>query len=169
MNIDNQSTQADKEHRHISTRDSLREAAIDLIASARHEILICAPMLDAAVFNRADLGQALGQFIARRAGNRIRIVVEDTEQLLQANVRLVELTRRFSDLIQIRRCGEQHRGLAEMFIVADKASSLHQRDITSMDATCDFYTPRLADPLARRFETYWDASEPVSGLHPFRL
>lgn len=169
MDIDKESTQTEKEHRHVSTRDGLRGAAVDLIASARHEVLICAPMLDAAFFNRADLPQALGRFIARRAGNRIRIVVEDTEHMLQANVRLVELTRRFSDLILIRRLGEQHRGLAEMFIVVDKASSLHQNNITSVDATCDFHTPSLADPLARRFEAFWDASEPVTGLHPFRL
>lgn len=169
MDIDKESAQTDKEHRHVSTRDSLRAVAVDLIASARHEVLICASLLDAAFFNRADLAQALGQFIARRAGNRMRIVVEDTEHMLQANVRLVELTRRFSDLILIRRLGEQHHGLAEMFIVVDKASSLHQNDITSVDATCDFHNPRLADPLARRFETYWDASEPVVGLHPFHL
>lgn len=169
MDTDKESAQTDQAHRHVSTRDSLRAAAIDLIADARHDLLICAPVLDAAFFNRADMAQALGQFIARRAGNRIRIVVEDTEQLLQANVRLVELTRRFSDLILIRRLGEQHRGLAEMFIVADKTGCLHQGDITNVDARCDFRAPRLADPLARRFETFWDASEPVVGLHPFRL
>lgn len=168
MDIDKE-TAREKEHRHVINRDSLRATAVDLLASARHEVLICAPLLDAAFFNRADLAQALGQFIARRAGNRIRIVVEDTEHMLQANVRLVELTRRFSDLILIRRLGEQHHGLAEMFIVADKTSSLHLTDVTSVDATCDFHTPSLADPLARRFETYWDASESVVGLHPFRL
>lgn len=169
MDTDKESVTANKEHRHVGTRDSLRAAAVDLIASARHEVLICAPMLDAAFFNRADLAQALGQFIARRPGNRIRILVEDGEHLLQADVRLVELTRRFSDLILIRRLGEQQRGLAELFIVIDKASSLHQTDITTVDATCDFHTPSLADPLARRFETFWNASEPLAGLHPFRL
>lgn len=169
MDTDKELAQTGKEHRHINTRDSLRAAAIDLIASARHEVLICAPMLEAAYFNRADLAQALGQFIARRAGNRIRIMVEDGEHMLQADVRLVELTRRFSDLILIRRLGEQHHGLAELFIVVDKASSLHQSDITTVDATCDFHTPSLADPLARRFETFWAASEPLTGLHPFRL
>lgn len=169
MNIEEKTAQMEKEHRHLTTRDDLRAAAINLLAGARHEVLICAPMLDAAFFNRADLTQAMGQFIARRAGNRVRIVVEDTEHMLQANVRLVELTRRFSDLILIRRLGEQHHGLAEMFIVGDKANSLHQRDVTGVDATCDFHAPSLADPLARRFETYWDASEPVVGLHPFRL
>mgnify|MGYP000188553161 CR=1 FL=1 len=169
MDTDQESVQRNPQHRHVSTRESLRAAAVDLIASARHEVLICAPMLDAAFFNRADLTQSLGQFIARRPGNRIRILVEDAEHMLQTDVRLVELTRRFSDLILIRRLGEQHHGLAELFIVIDKASSLHQNDINTVNATCDFHAPSLADPLARRFEIFWNASEPITGLHPFRL
>ena len=158
-----------KQHRHLSTRDALRAAAVDLISTARREVCICAPVLDAAFYNRADLTQALAHFIARRAGNQIRIVVEDGEHMLLADVRLVELARRFSDLLRIRRLAEQDHGLAEMFIVADAHSCLHQRDIMSMDATCDFHAAPLALPLARRFETIWAASEPLPGLHPFSL
>ena len=160
---------AQTEHRHLTDREALRTAAVDLVAGARREVLICSPMLEATLYNRADLTQALGQFIARRAGNRIRIIVEDGEHMLLADVRLVELARRFSDLILIRRLGELHHGLAEMFFVADAKSCLHQRDITTVDATCDFHCAHLADPLARRFETLWAASEPLPGLHPFRL
>lgn len=167
MHIDKELPPTNKEHRHISTHDSLRAAAMELVTSARHEVLICAPILEAAYFNRSDLAQTLGQFVARRIGNRIRIVVENGEHMLQADVRLVELARRFSDLIVIRRLGEQHHGLAELFIVADGTSSLHQSDISTVDAICDFDVPRLAEPLARRFETYWAASETLSGLHPF--
>lgn len=169
MDSDKETGPKAKEHRHLSTRDDMRAAAVDLLMGARQEVLIAAPVLDAAFFNRADLAQAVGHFIARRAGNRMRMVVEDSEHLLQADVRLVELARRFSDLILIRRLGEQHHGLAELFIVADGKSSLHQSDITTVDAICDFHTPRLAEPLARRFEAFWAASEPLTGLHPFRL
>jgi hypothetical protein len=72
-------------------------------------------------------------------------------------------------MILIRRLGEQHRGLAEMFLVADGESCLHQQDIAAIDATLDFHAPHLAIPLARRFEAIWAAGEPVPGLHTFRL
>ena len=158
-----------KEHRRLMTRDDLRVAAADLIAHARREIVICSPALDPALFNRATLAEALGHFIARQARGRARIVVEDTEHMLLSNVRLVELARRFSDLILIQRLGEVHHGLTEMFIVADTESCLYQQDITVIDATLDLDTPHLAAPLARRFEVIWAASEPVAGLHGFRL
>lgn len=169
MNADNQTDSPEKEHRHPTTRDELYSAAVDLVNRARREVLICSPMLDPALYNRVALSEALSHFIARRASNRIRIAIEDSEHMLLADVRLVELTRRFSDMILIRRLGEQHHGLAEMFLVADAEHCLHQQDIATIDATLDFHAPRLATPLAHRFETIWAASEPVPGLHSFRL
>lgn len=169
MNADSQNDTPEKEHRHPTTRDELYSAAVDLVSRARREILICCPMLDPALYNRAALTEALGHFIARRASNRIRIAIEDSEHMLLADVRLVELARRFSDMILIRRLGEQHHGLAEMFLVVDSENCLHQQDIATIDATLDFHAPRLATPLARRFDAIWAASEPVPGLHTFRL
>lgn len=156
-----------KEHRHPTTRDDLRAGVIDVIAQARREITICSPSLDPDLYNRAAFSDALGHFISRRAYCRVRIVVEDTEHLLLSNVRLVELARRFSDIILIRRLGELHHGLAEMFIVADSESCVRQQDISTIDATFDLHAPHLAIPLARRFEDIWAVSDPVPGLHGF--
>lgn len=151
------------------SRDELRDAAVDLITSARRELVICSPALDPALYNRTALTEALGHFIARQARCRVRMVVEDTEDMLRGSVRLVELARRFSDLLLIQRLGEPHHGLTEMFMVADSESCLYQQDIATIDATLDLHTPHLALPLARRFEDIWAAGEPVPGLHGFRL
>lgn len=169
MNDNSKSNAPVKEHRHPTTRDDLSVAALDLIAQARREIMICSPALDPSLYNRAALTEALGHFIARQPHCRARIVVEDTEHMLLSSVRLVELARRFSDMIRIQRLGEPHHGMTEMFIVADSESCLYQQDITVIDATLDLHTPHLAAPFTRRFEDIWAASEPVPGLHTFRL
>jgi hypothetical protein len=167
MNNNDKTNVSVKEHRHLTTRDDMRVAVIDLIAQARRELVICSPALDPALYNRAVLTEALGHFIAQKGYCRLRIVVEDTEQLLLDNVRLVELTRRYSDIILIRRLGELHHGLAEMIIVADSESCFRQQDVATIDATLDLHVPHLSIPLARRFESIWAASEPVPGLHGF--
>jgi hypothetical protein len=169
MSDDSQSKAPVAKHRHPTTRDDLRVATVDVIAGARREIMICSPALDPALYNRASVADALGHFIARQARCRIRIVVEDTEHMLLSCVRLVELARRFSDIIQIQRLGEPHRGLTEMFIVADAVSCLYQQDITVMDATLDLNSPQRTSALAQRFEKIWAAGEPAPGLHGFRL
>lgn len=169
MNNMNSSDAEEKAHKHPETRDSLRRGVLEVILQARHELLICSPALDAILFNSAALGDALTRFLAGHAQNRARIVVEDTEHMLVSCTRLVELARRLSDLLQIRRLGEAHHGMTELFVVADRESCLRQQDTGRVDATLDIAAPRLAVPLARRFDEIWDASEPVPGLHGFRL
>lgn len=157
------------EHRHPTSRDDLRAAVVDLISVARREILLCSPALDPALFNRAVVTDALSHFITRQARGRIRVVVEDTEQMLQSCVRLVELARRFSDILLILRLGEPQRGLTEMLMVVDSASCLQQPDTAVIDATLDLNAPQRAITLAHRFEKIWANCDPVPGLHGFRL
>jgi len=156
-------------HRHLKTRETLREAHLELVNTARHELAVVAPALEATIWNSAAMGEALGHFLARHARNRARVVIEDSEYMLTHCSRLVELARRFSDLLLIRRLGDPHRGLAEMFVLADRDSSLVQADIRLVDATLDLAAPRTAAPYVQRFELIWDASEPIAGLHGFRL
>ena len=169
MNDQNNSTDAGTEHRHPQTRESLRAATLDLVRAARHELEIVAPALDATLWNSAAMGEALAGFVAGHARNRARFVVEDTEHMLATCTRLVELARRFSDLLLIRRLGEVHHGLSSMFAVADREGCLVQQDVAAVDGTFDLGAPRLAAPYRRRFEEIWDASEAVPGLHGFRL
>ena len=169
MNELSDSSTPTTEHRHPESRDDLRNAVVDLISSARRDIVLCSPALDPALFNRAIVTDALGQFIARQTRGRIRIVIEDTEQLLLSCVRLVELARRFSDMLFVQRLGEPHRGLTEMLMVADQVSCLQQQNTAVIDAVLDLNLPQRAVTLAQRFEKIWAASEPAPGLHGFRL
>lgn len=157
------------EHWHPTTRDALHQAVLDIVARARHEILLCTPVLDPAIYNTAAFGDGLAHFIALNARNHARIVVEDTESMLASCTRLVGFARRFSDLVLIRRLGESHHGMRQMFIVADNENCLLQQDVGVFNATLDFQSRRQAGPLVQRFEQIWDATDPAPGLHGFRL
>lgn len=169
MADDNQTDVVKAIHRHPDTRETLRAALLELVNGARYELVLCSPVLDPALFNSAALNEALLHFLTRHTRNRARLVVEDTVHMLTTCARLVELARRLSDLLLIRRLGESHHGITELFAVADGEGCLLQLDVDVIDATLDLQAPRLARPLASRFEDIWAASEPVEGLHGFRL
>jgi hypothetical protein len=159
---------AEARHSHPETRDGLRAALLELVRTARHEIAVAAPVLDAAVWNSAAMGEALAHLATRHGRNRIRVVVEDSEHLLATCARLVDLAHRLSDLVLIRRLGEPHRGLNELLVVADRDGCLVQADVGILDATLDLDTPRLAAPRLKRFEEIWEVADPLPGLHIFR-
>jgi len=155
-------------HAHPDTRDSLHAALLQLVQEARHELAVVAPALDPGIWNSTAMGAALGRLATGHSRNRIRIVVEDSENLLAACARLVELARRVSDIVQIRRLGETHRGLNAVIAVADHNGCLLQPDAGVLNATLDLETPRQAAPQLLRFEEIWEAADPLPGLHGFR-
>lgn len=169
MNDGNISGTPAEAHRHPNTRDALRAALLELVRAARSEFRLASPVLDPIVFRENAVTDELGHFLARRAGNRILMIAEDTEQMLTTLPRLVDLARRFSDLFLLRRLGETHHGLIRMFAIADHTGCLVQPDIGRFDATLDLAAPHLAIPLVRQFEEFWAGADPVPGLHMFKL
>lgn len=154
-------------HRHPDTRDALHAAMLELVRSAKRNLVVVSPALDVSLWNGTAMGEALGHFLAHHKNNQARFVIEDSAHMLQTCTRLVELARRFSDMLLIRRVGENHTRLGKMFAVADHDGCLVQQEVGVLDATLDIAAPRLAGPLARQFEDYWKSAEYIPGLHVF--
>jgi len=152
------------QRRVIKNRDEVRNYLAELAESATREIVIFAPRLDGDLFNSTRFARALASFAARHRHNSARVVVEDTEQALRDNDRLVELCRRLSDFIHMHQVGEEHLGIREMFMVVDHRGYLHQQDLDKPDTIAHPRDAREAALLARRFNELWDRSEAISSL-----
>ena len=154
---------------HTSTRDDLREAIVNLLGQAHRRIVLFAPVMDGYLFNTAHVAQTLARFATGHRQNLARVLVENTHQALHDNERIIELSRRLSDFIKLRKVGERHTGLTEMFIVIDTSAYLHQPDLTKPDCLLDFTGRRRRAELSRKFEQIWDAGEPITGIHPLGI
>lgn len=149
----------------LKNRDAVRAQLTLLANQARHEIRVFAPHLDPALFNTADLTHLLASFVARDRHNLVHILVEDSEQTVRDNDRIVHLCQRMSDFVQLRRVSEEHAGLKEMFIVVDRLGYLHQQDLTRPEYLSSSADAHGAAELLQRFREMWDHSEPVQRLH----
>ncbi len=152
------------QRRVIKERDEVRDSIAQLAESAVREIVIFAPQLDGYFFNTTRASRALASFSARNRHNLVRILVEDTEQALRENDRLVSLCRRLSDFIQIRKVAEEHLGIRELFMTVDHSSYLHQEDSAKPEHLVGLYDTRQTVTLLRRFNEMWDRSEPITAL-----
>ena len=152
------------ERRILRNRDEVRTYLAELAESATREIMIFAPQLDGDLFNSARFARALASFAARHRHNHARIVVEDTEQALRDNDRMVELCRRLSDFIHLHQVSEEHLGIREMFMVIDHRGYLRQQDLAKPDIVAHPHDTREAILLVRRFNELWDRSEAIASL-----
>lgn len=152
------------QRRVIKERDEIRDYLAELTESAAREIVIFAPQLDGYIFNTTRVSRALASFSARHRQNLVRIVVEDAEQTLRDNDRLVSLCRRLSDFIHIHKVGEEHRGIREMFMAVDHHSYVHQADTAKPEHFAGRHDTRQTVMLVRRFGEIWDRSEAITSL-----
>ena len=153
----------------LKTRDAVRAQITLLTNQARHEIRLFTPQLDPALFNTAELTGLLTSFVARDRHNFIQILVEDSDQTVRDNDRVVLLCRRMSDFVHLHRVGEQHIGLKEMFLVVDHLGYLHQSDLARHDCVSASADTRGAVQLAQRFQQMWEHSEPLRQINTVGL
>jgi hypothetical protein len=156
--------EAAPQRRIIRDRAVVGDFLATLAENATREIVIFAPRLDGAFFNSSRFARALASFAARHRQNLARIVVEDTEQALRDNDRLVGLCRRLSDFIHMHQVAEEHLGIREMFMVVDHRGYLHQQDNDKPDCVAHPRDGHEAVLLTRRFNELWDRSEPIVAL-----
>jgi hypothetical protein len=143
---------------------AVQERLLALAGSVRHEFLVFSPQLDARLFNVRELTQALTSFVARDRHNQVRILVEDSDQALRDNDRVVRLCQHMSDFVQMRRVDDDHVGLRELFVVIDRLGYLHQPDITNPECVSALADKRAAMPLAQRFYEMWERSQPLAAI-----
>ena len=162
-------TETQAEHQRLQTREQVQAAIAGIFQQAQRQLMLFAPYLDAHYFNTARIETLIGEFIARRRDNQLRVLVEDTRHTLQNNARLAQLAQRLPDCMRLRQVGENHRGLREVLLVADHSGYFHQPDVERADSIASRLAPRTAVQLARRFEQMWEQSEPAEDLNRLGL
>ncbi|MFQ5756523.1 MAG: hypothetical protein ACE5H7_10575 [Acidiferrobacterales bacterium] len=157
------------ERLHVQSREEARKLAGNLLERARRKILVFAPTLYGDFFNTAHAGGTLASFAAAHRNNIAHFLVEDVDHSLHHNSRVVELCRRFTDFIRMRRLNQDDTGLQEMFLVVDDTAYLHQPHVDKHDYRVAFSFPREARQLALRHERMWERSLVIPDILPLGL
>lgn len=150
--------------RTLRDRGEIAAQIATLMAQARREIAVFAPELDPSWFNTPALDHALAGFVSQHRHNRARFLIENSQQTVYDNSRLVERARRFGDFLEIRQVDEEHIGQRELFVLVDRMGFLHQRDLSHPECLLDLNNRRQAIELIQRFQEMWDRSLPIAAI-----
>lgn len=157
-------TEEINEFRHLHSRAEASEVLVEILGQARRQIIVFAPVLDGFLFNTSAVARALASFAAAHRRNTARFLIEHSAQVVHDNGRVVELCRRFRDLIKMRQVNNDDAGLREMFVIADGRSYLHQRDIDAPDYLAGLDVPRAMPPLMLEYERMWERGSTIPSV-----
>ncbi|MCF1184169.1 hypothetical protein L0E83_12100 [Marichromatium gracile] len=143
----------------LETRASIRDAAIALATQARRELLIFGPHLEPDLYDQPPLLEAIRRLALERPDLPVRILIKETRDALQQGHRLIELARRLTSRIAIRRSGEDDRARTDAFLVVDARGYVHRHHADGQRASTAAADAPEARRLRETFMQMWERSD----------
>jgi len=128
---------------------------------ARRKINIFTQDFDNTFLDNDSFCTAIRTFVVENSRvARINILIQRSENAIRQGHRLVELARRLSSFMEIRRPASQHASIANAFLTFDNSCYLY-REIGDRPEGRGCYQDSLRTlELNRKFDEIWAMSEP---------
>jgi len=137
-----------------------RAVAQALAAQAQRTLLLHTENLEPAIYDDSAFLGSLSRLARAHAQSRIWILVQDARTAVLHGHRLIEIARRLSSSIQLRRPAPQYRNFHESFLLADGCGYLHRPIAARFEGTANFHDPGKVADLEKYFMEVWERSEP---------
>ena len=143
--------------------ESLTEAsavAQALATQAQRSLLLHTENLEPAIYDERAFLDAVTRLSHAHSQSHIWILIQDARKVVQHGHRLIEIARRMSSSIQLRRPAEQYRNYHESFLLADGCGYLHRPIAARYEGTANFHDPGKVADFEKYFMEVWERSEP---------
>ncbi|MDE1886895.1 MAG: acyltransferase [Gammaproteobacteria bacterium] len=147
-------------YRILASSGDCRQAALQLANQARRSLALFSRDLEPVIYDTADFVAAVQQLALRSRYSHIRMLVIDPQLAVSDGHRLIELTRRLSSYMEIRRPSEDHAKLAEAFLISDDTGLMFRPLASRFEGFADPDDPSQARNRLRQFDEIWEAAEP---------
>lgn len=143
----------------LDRRHLIRHTSIQMANQARRELLLFGPALDSGLYGHGPFLSALQRLALARPVLPVRILIFDSRQTYLTGHGLIELARRLTSRISIRRVDENDQDRLNAFLIADECGFISRRMADTMDALADFNNPGEARRLRATFNGIWERSD----------
>ncbi len=138
----------------------LRDISAHMIGQARRRLIIFTHDFDAPVFDRQLFFTGVKQLALSSRHARIQVLVQDNTKIIKEGHRLVELARRLSSAIELRKPHPDHLQQPENFMLVDRSGFVYRKLAGRYQGIASFHDPMENNRLAEFFREMWECSEP---------
>lgn len=143
----------------IDTSEDNQAAAIRLVSQGRRNLDIFSRDLEARVYDNMEFADAVRSLAIKTRDLHVRILVIDPDFIIKHGHRLVELARRLTSHMEIRKVHEDYCNNSESYLVVDGRGLLHRKLASRYEAVVNFNSPMTATGLRHQFTEMWERSK----------
>lgn len=153
----------------LSTSGDNREVTLAMVSQARHSVYIYSRDLEHAVYDTAQLEEALFRLVRSGPRAHVYILLRDSDKAVKNGHRLVKLAQRLSSKVQIKSPDHQYGDYNESFLVVDETGLIRRPLADRYEGTASFKDPLNARDRARFFLEVWERSSADLQLRALHL
>ncbi len=143
----------------ISTREEMRQAAIEVVREAKRKVSIFTHDLEPGIYDNSDFLEIVKRLVLSQAYARIRVLIADPARAVKTGNNFVHLGRRLNTYIEFRHVREDLRTHAEAFCIADQTALVYRLQANRWEGIADTHEPAVAKLYSTMFDEIWLASE----------
>lgn len=143
----------------ISTREEMRQAAIEVVGEAKRKVSIFTHDLEPGIYDNSDFLEIVKRLVLSQAYARIRVLIADPARAVKTGNNFVHLGRRLNTYIEFRHVREDLRTHAEAFCIADQTALVYRLQASRWEGIADTHEPAVAKLYSTMFDEIWLASE----------
>ena len=153
----------------LSSRDEVKIINIALTQQTVRNIDIVSKHLDPGVFDTPDFFEAIKKLSIESKFTKIRILIKNSEPMIQNGHRIIELIQQLTSSIEVRKISEEYKSYEEAFSLFDGKGVVYLRYADRYEGIANFNRPRLVTELTNLFNEIWEHSVPDSNLRRLHI
>lgn len=143
----------------ISTKEEMRQAAIEVVSEASRKVSIFTHDLEPGIYDDPEFLEIIKRLVLSQTYARIRVLISDPSRAVKNGNNFVHLGRRLNTYIEFRHVREDLRTHAEAFCIADERSLVYRLQASRWEGIADTHEPAVAMLYSKMFDEIWLASE----------
>ena len=143
----------------IASSDDNQAAALRLVIEGNRSLDLFSRDLEPRIYDNAQFTDAVRALAIKTRDLYVRILVIDPDFVIKHGHRLIELARRLTSHIEIRKVHEDYCNNPEAYLVVDKRGLLHRKLASRFEGVVNFNNPITATELHHQFTEMWERSK----------
>jgi len=144
----------------LSSSQEYRDCAIELVGKGRRTLRLFSPDLEHDIYDNDDFTQSVLQLARVSRNSEIRILIRDTQPAVKRGHRLLDLSRRLTSIVDIRKFSIDSNELPPHVLLVDDSGVMIRANGEIQDTGFASFDDRgLNSTLALIFDELWHRSQ----------
>ena len=144
----------------LETSEENHQLALQLVSQASHRLDVFTRDLDPRIYDNAEFIDAVRALAVNDNKAKIRFLVIEPDKAIKLGHRLLDLSRRLTSTIEIRKVHEDYGANPESYMIVDGRGLIHRKLASRYEAVANFNNPSEAMNLIHHFNEVWEHSTP---------